>query len=97
MKSKSVDHLGVLRFTPFDRCPDYQSVHISECPSPISTLLHCFRVNGSLDSVYCYVKSPSISGSMENRPKTFAVSNPLLVLPEYIITVECKVSICIGW
>jgi len=56
-------------------------------------LLFRSRVIGNLDSVFCCVKSPSITGSIDSRPKSYAVANPLLVLPEYIITVEYKVCV----
>ena len=53
-------------------------------------LCHC-RLSGDVDSCYCFMKTPPLSGLTENKPKTYLVANHTLVLPEYIVTIEYKV------
>ena len=49
------------------------------------------RVSGDVDSCYCFMKTPPLSGLTENKPKTYLVANHTLVLPEYIVSIEYKV------
>lgn len=53
-------------------------------------MYHC-RVIGDVDSYYCFVKTPPLSGLTENKPITYLVANHVLVLPEYIVIIEYKV------